>query len=250
LKQLYQLSDDDDNEESKGATEQKTEEREDAVTITKGWKWDGSTTLEIGFGDGSNLLTYSQLHPNKMCLGADIHSPGVGTLMKRMEESINNGIYWKCPNMYNGDGNNNENDASPQEEKEEKPYQNVRIYAGDGIKLLSYIPSNSIDDILLTFPDPWPNNGHYKWRVIQIATLAEMKRVLKPNTGRFYLATDAVCFHEWTHDIFTKVVKEEGGWREVTPIPDRREWLPVMSKYELKGIEEGRFTMYQCWESC
>ena len=32
-----------------------------------------------------------------------------------------------------------------------------------------------------------------------------------------------------------------GGWgEEVLPCPVRRGWLPVVSKYEEKGIDEGR----------
>ena len=37
-------------------------------------------------------------------------------------------------------------------------------------------------------------------------------------------------------------------WKEVTPTPDRSSWLPVVSYYEQKGIDEGRKTMLQCWE--
>ena len=37
-------------------------------------------------------------------------------------------------------------------------------------------------------------------------------------------------------------------WKEVTPTPNRSSWLPVVSYYEQKGIDEGRKTMLQCWE--
>lgn len=36
-------------------------------------------------------------------------------------------------------------------------------------------------------------------------------------------------------------------WQEVKPIPNRREWLPAVSRYEQKGWDEGRQTMLSCW---
>ena len=37
-------------------------------------------------------------------------------------------------------------------------------------------------------------------------------------------------------------------WEEVVPCPDRENWLPAVSYYEQKGLDEGRSTMLQCWQ--
>lgn len=186
--------------------------------------------LEIGFGSGDNILANATRDENTLFIGSEIHQPGCGAVLQKMEAEM--GLNIKV-------------------ETEEKkvdtiPYQNVRILQGDGIKLLSHLPCKYLDAILITFPDPWPKEGHSHWRVVQPNVLEEMHRVLKCS-GRVYVATDAECFNDWTRDIFTKEASK-GDWQEVTPCPDRSTWLPIVSYYEQKGIDEGRHTMLQCWE--
>ena len=36
-------------------------------------------------------------------------------------------------------------------------------------------------------------------------------------------------------------------FRLIEPCPDRSEWLPAVSRYERKGLEEGRSTKLSCW---
>ena len=89
-------------------------------------------------------------------------------------------------------------------------------------------------------------------------------------SGRVYIATDATCFNDWTRKIFHQEEataaatsnnndeEEEdqsnttdathSNWKEVIPTPDRESWLPIISYYEQKGLDEGRHTMLQCWE--
>ena len=170
--------------------------------------------------------------------------------------------------------NDNESRSSPMEED---PYSNVRIYPGDGVKLFPYIPSNSLSAILVTFPDPFPQKGHEKWRLIQQQTLLDFHRILKPSTGKLFLATDDLNYHNWTHDrinqlnnnvdttptISTTIDEEEDSnqqqrqddhhqiikFRLIEPCPDRLDWLPAISRYEQKGWDEGRETRLSCWEA-
>src|SRR5262245_31796224 len=39
-----------------------------------------SLTLEIGFGNGDNLLALAAAHPERNYLGVEVHRPGVGRL--------------------------------------------------------------------------------------------------------------------------------------------------------------------------
>ena len=172
--------------------------------------------LEIGFGNGANLDANAQNHPNILYIGSEIHQPGIGNLAQKMEERI----------------------------RTEECVDNIRILPGDGIKLLFHLPDNYLDCILITFPDPWPKVFHAPWRVIQVDTIREMQRVLNAN-GRVFIATDDECFHIWSNEIFSK---ESIDWKPIIPCPSREEWLPVISYYEQKGINEGRHTMLQCWQ--
>jgi len=179
--------------------------------------------LEIGFGSGLNLLANAKQHPDILFLGCEIHQPGVGTILQNIEKELNAS---ETPTSTSS-----------------SPYQNIRILPGDGIKLLKHFPANYIDAILITFPDPWPNENEHDWRVIQSGILKEMQSVLV-SCGRVYVATDAECFNDWTR----YCIKDTPHWKEVTPTPNRSSWLPVVSYYEQKGLDEGRKTMLQCWE--
>src|SRR5512145_3170069 len=43
-------------------------------------------TLEIGFGNGESLVALAAAHPERDYLGLEVHRPGVGHLMLRVEE--------------------------------------------------------------------------------------------------------------------------------------------------------------------
>lgn len=212
---------------------------------------DKHVALEIGFGLGDNILTNATKFPHQYYIGAEIHQPGVGIALMRMEKAIEAETFWLEQTWVD------ENDLTQIQERDNnpsmKPYDNLRIYPGDGIKLLGCLPENSLDSIYLTFPDPWPKEEHHCWRVIQEETVFEIGRVLKPG-GCFYLATDAIVFDEWTQGIFQNVLEKNRlqfgneRWLRVDPCPDRSLWLPAMSKYEEKGIEEGRHTVCRCWK--
>ena len=44
--------------------------------------------LEIGFGSGDNLLANARNRPDVLFVGSEIHQPGVGTVLRRMEEEM------------------------------------------------------------------------------------------------------------------------------------------------------------------
>jgi tRNA G46 methylase TrmB len=214
----------------------------------------GIVNLELGFGLGDNLLTLAMKYPQQYYLGAEIHSPGVGTALGRMEEALKSNSYWMEQSWFDTD--HKERILSNQTNiPNQKPYDNLRIFPGDGVKLLSSLPDQSIDAIYVTFPDPFPKESDVDFRLIQEETLSSFARILKRG-GCFYLATDAPSFDEWTMQIFNRVMMKHNpnhledhktGWQVVMPCPDRNLWLPVVSKYEEKGIHEGRRTMCRCW---
>ncbi|KAL7536335.1 hypothetical protein ACHAWF_005431 [Thalassiosira exigua] len=245
--------------------------------------------LEIGFGNGENLLANALNHPRMMFLGCEIHQPGVGTVLRRMEEEMGPtaGDDTSNSTVATDDAGHQQHQAQQQQpqtqqcehndqhreeiDKGEKqpnqppyqsqpsPYQNVRVLPADGIKLLSHLPSGYLDAILITFPDPWPKEHHAAWRVVQRGTVEEMRRVLRGGDegeggdgGRVYVATDDRGFDAWTREAFRRESSpgDSGSparWEEVTPCPDRGQWLPVESRYERKGLDEGRSAMLQCW---
>lgn len=71
---------------------------------------------------------------------------------------------------------------------------NLVILAGEGYTATKhYIPSNSVDEIFVNFPDPWPKDRHAKHRIIQPKFVQEMQRILAPEKTAM-LVTDDVDY--------------------------------------------------------
>jgi tRNA (guanine-N7-)-methyltransferase len=112
---------------------------------------------EIGFGNGDHLLASAHAHPEQDFLGIEVHRPGVGRLLLRLEEQ--------------GLGN-------------------VRVICHDAVEVLErYLPGPCLDEILILFPDPWPKKRHHKRRLIQPAFVGLLAERLKRG-GTVRLATD------------------------------------------------------------
>ena len=113
--------------------------------------------VEIGFGNGENLLALATSRPAEDFLGIEVHRPGVGRLLLQLEE---------------------------------RALGNVRVVCADAVEVLErYLGSSCLDEILILFPDPWPKKRHHKRRLIQppfVTLLAERLR----SDGALRLATD------------------------------------------------------------
>jgi len=121
--------------------------------------------LEIGFGNGVNLLKNALNHPDRFYFGAEMHQPGVGNLCLRIEDEQNKSktvnlsskeISCKMDKTIHYD---HDQDSSMDknllvlEQSTLLSCSNIRIYAGDGTKLLRSLPQHSMTSILITFPD-------------------------------------------------------------------------------------------------
>ena len=113
--------------------------------------------LEIGFGNGDSLAQMAAANPDNNYLGIEVHSPGVGHLLLKIEEL---GL---C---------------------------NVRIIRHDAVAVLNQgISDGALEGAFLFFPDPWHKKRHHKRRILQPAFLQQLARVIRPG-GLFHAATD------------------------------------------------------------
>lgn len=113
--------------------------------------------IEIGFGNGAYLAALAADRPQRDYLGIEVHPPGIGQLLRELARS----------NL-----------------------TNVRVSAHDAVEVLdAQIPSASIEEIHILFPDPWPKKRHHKRRLIQPAFIACLADRLVP-AGLLRLATD------------------------------------------------------------
>jgi tRNA (guanine-N7-)-methyltransferase len=114
-------------------------------------------TIEIGFGNGDNLLRLAAAHPQRDFLGIEVHRAGIGRLLLALET---------------------------------QQLRNVRIVCHDAVDVLAaQVAPLSVQEILILFPDPWPKKRHHKRRLLQAAFVALAASRLAP-AGQLRLATD------------------------------------------------------------
>jgi tRNA (guanine-N7-)-methyltransferase len=115
------------------------------------------TILEIGFGMGEATAHIAALMPEKNFLCCEVHTPGVGALLKRIAE---------------------------------QGLQNIRILQHDAVEVIDdMLLPGTLDGAHIFFPDPWHKKKHNKRRLIQPPLIAKLAARLKPG-GYLHCATD------------------------------------------------------------
>jgi tRNA (guanine-N7-)-methyltransferase len=120
--------------------------------------------------------------------------------------------------------------------------RNIRLFGGDAVHVLDWLPSASLVEIDLLYPDPWPKKRHFKRRFVSPDNLDRFARVLGPG-GLFHFASDIDSYVEWTlrqllpRDDFEWTAEQADHWRR--PFPD---WPGT--RYEAKALADGRKPAY------
>ena len=162
----------------------------------------GELVLEIGFGMGTSTAEIAKANPNKNYIAIEVHSPGVGNLIKLIQE---NDIF------------------------------NLKIIQHDAVEVLNtMIKNDSLDGIHIFFPDPWPKKRHHKRRLIQESFLKLMAQKIK-QSGYLHIATDWEDYALWIIDLLDKETLLQRTSEDFFRKPDYR----PLTKYENRGIKLG-----------
>ncbi|MDB5868302.1 MAG: tRNA ((7)-)-methyltransferase [Polaromonas sp.] len=164
------------------------------------------TILEIGFGMGEATAHIAGLMPEKNFLCCEVHTPGVGALLKRIDE---------------------------------QNLGNIRILQHDAVEVIDHmLPLGSLDGVHIFFPDPWHKTKHNKRRLIQAPLIAKLAARLKPG-GYLHCATDWQPYAEQILEVLSDqpllnntADSTSGGY---APKPDYR----PLTKFENRGIKLG-----------
>ncbi len=164
------------------------------------------TILEIGFGMGEATAHIAALMPEKNFLCCEVHTPGVGALLKRIDEQA---------------------------------LGNIRILQHDAVEVIDHmLPLGSLDGVHIFFPDPWHKKKHNKRRLIQPPLIAKLAARLKPG-GYLHCATDWQPYAEQILEVLSAepllsntADASSGGY---APKPDYR----PLTKFENRGIKLG-----------
>ena len=112
---------------------------------------------EVGFGMGETTAQIAAANPGVDYLAIEVHTPGVGALLKRIAEA--------------GIGN-------------------VRIVQHDAVEVLrDMVAPGSLAAIHIFFPDPWPKKRHHKRRLLQ-RDFVELAATRLAAGGVLHVATD------------------------------------------------------------
>jgi len=160
--------------------------------------------LEIGFGNGDVLVNMGKNHPEVNILGAEVHESGIGHALIGVDQNS---------------------------------LSNVRLVQHDAVEILeNMLAPDSLDKVLLLFPDPWHKKRHHKRRIVQEDFLNAVAKTLKPD-GILHCATDWAEYGEWM------IEKIEGDDRFSNCAgkglaSERPEWRPV-TRFEKRGHRLG-----------
>jgi tRNA (guanine-N7-)-methyltransferase len=158
--------------------------------------------FEIGFGMGEATAHIAKVLPDTLFLACEVHEPGVGALLKRIDE---------------------------------QQIENIRIISHDAVQVLDQmIPKASLDGIHIFFPDPWHKKRHNKRRLIQPPFVATLIQHLKPG-GYLHCATDWQPYAEQILDVLSN---ESALRNTATDYAEKPHYRPL-TKFENRGLKLG-----------
>ncbi len=158
--------------------------------------------LEIGFGMGETTATIAAQHPANDYLGIEVHTPGVGSLLKRIAE-LN--------------------------------LANVRIIRHDAAEVLrDMIAPATFDAVHIFFPDPWPKKRHHKRRLIQPPLIALLCERMKSG-AHIHVATDWQDYAEQILAVMSAEPRLVNTAHDYSPRPGYR----PQTKFEGRGLKLG-----------
>ena len=158
--------------------------------------------VEIGFGMGQATAQIAALQPDTDFLGIEVHPPGVGALLQRIEEAS---------------------------------LSNLRLVQHDAVAVLEQMMAPaSLAAVHVFFPDPWHKTKHHKRRLIQTPLVALLASRLQPG-GRLHCATDWQPYAEQMLEVLSAepaLVNSQAGY---AMRPDYR----PLTKFEQRGLQLG-----------
>jgi len=158
--------------------------------------------LEIGCGMGETTARIAQAMPGVDFVGIEVHAPGVGSLLKQIEESA---------------------------------LSNLRLIQHDAVEVVAtMIPPSSLAGVHVFFPDPWPKKRHHKRRLLQRTFVHELALRLAPG-GYLHVATDWEDYAQQILDTLTAEPLLENVAAGFAPRPAYR----PLTKFEARGLKLG-----------
>ena len=163
---------------------------------------DSKKILEIGFGMGDATAKIAQTLPDCDFLAVEVHTPGVGSLLKLIQE---------------------------------EDLANIRIIQYDVVEVLQHmLADNSLDGVHIFFPDPWHKKRHHKRRLIQAEFIELLCTKLKVG-AYIHVATDWQEYAEWVLEVLKAEPQLQNSTTDYAEKPAYR----PLTKFENRGLKLG-----------
>lgn len=162
--------------------------------------------LEIGFGMGESTAKIAQTLPECDFLAAEVHMPGVGSLLKLIQEGS---------------------------------ISNIRVIQHDVVEVLQHmIADASLNGVHIFFPDPWHKKRHHKRRLIQAEFIKQLCAKLKVG-AYIHVATDWQEYAEWVLDVLKAEPQLQNTAIDLTQGYAEKPSYRPLTKFENRGIKLG-----------
>lgn len=141
--------------------------RFDADYIRGHWGADAPLTVEIGSGQGENVVAAAAAHPERNFLALEVYDPGVAhTVLLAAKHDLDN----------------------------------LRIAQINAPELFAVAEPGVVDEVWTFFPDPWPKMRHHKRRIVQPELAAHVHDALGGG-GVWRIATDIEDYALHVHEV-------------------------------------------------
>lgn len=177
----------------------------EAATLAEFFERPAAKTVEIGFGNGENLIALAMENPARDFLGIEVHRAGVGHLLLRAAQA---------------------------------DVTNLRVVCDDAVEIFEHaIPPASLDSVLVLFPDPWHKKRHHKRRLIQPDFVKLVVTRLRIG-GVLHLATDWQPYAEHMRTVLDAERALRNLTNDASGYVPRPEWR-ALTRFERRGHRLG-----------
>jgi tRNA (guanine-N7-)-methyltransferase len=165
--------------------------------------------IEVGCGNGEQIIHRAKNNPQKQYIACEVFKNSLAKIAKQIETL---------------------------------DLKNLKIFYEDARILLEALPENSIDTVMVLYPDPWPKTKHKKRRIVNQELLDLTYRIIKPE-GKLIMATDITDYALWmiqhtlNHGKFNCLAQYPNEW-SIEP----EGWHTT--SYEQKARKFGRSSWY------
>jgi tRNA (guanine-N7-)-methyltransferase len=151
---------------------------------------------------GGTTATIAAGMPEKNFLGVEVHTPGVGSLLKLIGE---------------------------------QQLENLRLIQHDAVEVVNHmLATESLAGAHIFFPDPWHKARHNKRRLVQPDFVALLASRLAPG-AYLHCATD---WEDYAHQMLEVLAAEPSLENTASGFAPRPDYRPV-TKFENRGLKLG-----------